>query len=212
MVSDAGCFIDRFLSSGVHLAMTGGLSAGTTIAASIRGDIDETTAAQWHTSNVREGYARFLLVILSAYKQMMHQDEPVLSDYNEDNYNHAFNFFKAGLSSQRHTRYKPTSMSVIQGTIDSSDKFSQTKFSKTIDFLIKAFGPSFTNDSTKKKVGEGVKDLDREGRLSVEDLDAPREIHTHHSSVVLKIDSFTTDTVDGRLPRLKRCNLTLVQA
>ncbi|MCJ1399667.1 hypothetical protein MMC11_002869 [Xylographa trunciseda] len=38
VVGDAGCFIDPFFSSGVHLAMTSGLSAGTTIAASIRGD------------------------------------------------------------------------------------------------------------------------------------------------------------------------------
>ncbi len=99
VVGNAGCSIDPFFSSGVHLAMMGGLSAGTTIAASIRDDVDETTAAQWHTSKVREGYARFLLVVLSVYKQMMHQDEPVLSDYNEDNFNRAFSFFKPGLSS-----------------------------------------------------------------------------------------------------------------
>ena len=43
----AGCFIDPFFSSGVHLAVTGALSAGTTIAASIRGDCSETSAAQW---------------------------------------------------------------------------------------------------------------------------------------------------------------------
>ena len=99
MVGDAGCFIDPFFSSGVNLAMTSGLSAGTTISASIRGDVAEATAAQWHTSKVREGYARFLLVVLSAYKQMMHQDEPVLSDFNEDNFDRAFSFFKPGLSS-----------------------------------------------------------------------------------------------------------------
>ena len=47
IVGDAGCFIDPFFSSGVHLAVTGALSAGTTIAASIRGDCSETAAAQW---------------------------------------------------------------------------------------------------------------------------------------------------------------------
>lgn len=98
VVGDAGCFIDPFFFSGVHLAMTGGLSAGTTIAASIRGDVDEHTAAQWHTSKVREGYARFLLVVLSAYQQMMHQEQPVLSDHNEDNFDRAFSFFKPGTS------------------------------------------------------------------------------------------------------------------
>ena len=47
IVGDAGCFIDPFFSSGVHLAVTSALSAGTTIAASIRGDCNETSAAQW---------------------------------------------------------------------------------------------------------------------------------------------------------------------
>ena len=96
VVGDAGCFIDPFFSSGVHLAMNSGLSAATTIAASIRGDVDETTAAQWHTSKVREGYARFLFVVLSAYKQMMNQSEPVLSDHDEDNFDRAFSFIKPG--------------------------------------------------------------------------------------------------------------------
>lgn len=211
VVGDAGCFIDPFFSSGVHLAMTGGLPAGTTIAASIRGDVDETTAAQWHTSKVRDGYARFLLVFLSAYKQMMHQDQPVLSDYNEDNFDRAFSFFKPGLSSQRHTRCKLTSLSLTQGTVDSSDKLSQAEFSKTIDLLIKAFDPSLTNDSTKTNFGEGVIEPAREGQLSAEDLDALRAIRTYHSSVVLNIDSFNTDIVDGRLPKLERGHLTLVQ-
>jgi hypothetical protein len=95
-VAPAPLTVDPFFSSGVHLAMTSGLSAATTIAANIRGDIEEDDAAKWHTSKVREGYARFLLVVLSAYKQMMHQDEPVLSDLNEDNFDRAFSFFRPG--------------------------------------------------------------------------------------------------------------------
>jgi len=213
VVGDAGCFIDPFFSSGVHLAMTGGLSAGTTIAASIRGDVDESTAAQWHTSKVREGYARFLLVVLSAYKQMTHQDEAVLSDYNEDNFDRAFSFFKPGRSPHKLSEgQKLTPMPVIQGTVDSSDKLSQTEITKTIDFLIKAFDPKFTIGATKADGGEGVEDPARENLLSAEDLNALSAIRTHHSSVVLNIDSFTTDIVDGRLPRLERGHLTLVQA
>lgn len=94
IVGDSGCFIDPFFSSGVHLAITGGLSAGATIAASIRGDCTEDEAAHWHSTKVREGYARFLLVVLSAYKQMQHQYQAVLSDFNEDNFDRAFSFFK----------------------------------------------------------------------------------------------------------------------
>ena len=94
IIGDAGCFIDPFFSSGVHLAMTGALSAATTICAAIRGDCDEETAGNWHDRKVKEGYSRFLLVVLSAYKQMGHQGEAVLSDFGEDNFDRAFNFFK----------------------------------------------------------------------------------------------------------------------
>jgi len=40
LVGDASCFIDPFFSSGVHLAMTGALSAAVTICAAMRGDCE----------------------------------------------------------------------------------------------------------------------------------------------------------------------------
>jgi flavin-dependent dehydrogenase len=40
LVGDASCFIDPFFSSGVHLALAGGLSAAVTICAAIRGDCE----------------------------------------------------------------------------------------------------------------------------------------------------------------------------
>ena len=51
-------FIDPFFSSGVHLAMTGGMSAAATIAASIRGDCAEAVAALWHSKRVAISYTR----------------------------------------------------------------------------------------------------------------------------------------------------------
>ncbi|RYP03456.1 hypothetical protein DL764_005137 [Monosporascus ibericus] len=159
-------------------------------AASIRGNVDETTAAQWHTNKVRKGYACFLLVALSAYKQIMHQDPPVLSDYNEDNFDGAFSFFRP----------------VIQGTVDVSGKLTQAEFSKTIGFLIKVFNPKIIEASAKSTVGERIA-----GQLWADNLDALRAIRTHHGSNLLNIDSFTTDVVDGCVPRLERGHLTLVQ-
>lgn len=47
IAGDAGCFIDPFFS-GVHLAMSGGLSSADTVAAAIQGNCDEITAASWH--------------------------------------------------------------------------------------------------------------------------------------------------------------------
>ena len=98
IIGDAGCFIDPFFSSGVHLAITGALSAATTICATIRGDCNEETAGKWHSNKVKEGYSRWLLVVLSAYKQMCNQHEHVLSDFGEDNFDRAFNFFKPSKS------------------------------------------------------------------------------------------------------------------
>lgn len=94
IVGDAGCFIDPYFSSGVHLALTGGLAAAATIAASIRGDCDESAAADWHSKKIGDAYTRFLLVVLSAYQQIRNQEKPVLSDFDEDNFDRAFSFFR----------------------------------------------------------------------------------------------------------------------
>ncbi len=39
-------------------------------------------------------FLRFLLVVLSAYQQIRHQNEPVLSTEKEDNFDRAFDFFR----------------------------------------------------------------------------------------------------------------------
>lgn len=94
MAGDAACFIDPFFSSGVHLALAGGLSAAVTVAASIRGQVTEVGAASWHSNKVAEGYTRFLLVVSSALKQIKAQDQPVLTDWDEKTFDRAFNHFR----------------------------------------------------------------------------------------------------------------------
>ena len=96
VVGDAGCFIDPYFSSGVHLALVSGLSAATTISAVIKGDCEEPVAAKWHSSKVADGYARFLLVVTSAYRQIRNQKEFILSDIGADNIDEAFDFFRPG--------------------------------------------------------------------------------------------------------------------
>ncbi|KAH9174675.1 hypothetical protein EDB89DRAFT_458615 [Lactarius sanguifluus] len=105
IVGDAGAFIDPFFSSGIHLAMTGGLSAAASIAASIRGDCSESEAAEWHSQRVGVSYTRFLIVVLSAYKQMRAQSKDVLCDIGEDNFDKAFSFLRPGMGQI----YKPRS-------------------------------------------------------------------------------------------------------
>jgi flavine halogenase len=200
IVGDAGCFIDPFFSSGVHLAITGALSAAATICAAIRCDCDEETAGKWHSNKVKEGYSRWLLVVLSAYKQMCNQGEPILSDFGEDNFDRAFNFFKPSkfdlscLPYPASTGTQPNLplLLVIQGTADVSSKLTQSEFSKALDFVVKAF--------------------DRKGEVDLtneEEQKVFNEIRTTQSQNMDNIQSFTMDVIDGRLPRLERGNLGL---
>jgi flavin-dependent dehydrogenase len=99
IVGDAGCFIDPFFSSGVHLAVASGLSAAATICASIKGQCTEHEALAWHSKKVAEGYTRFLLIVLSALKQIRESDEPVLSDWDDEGFERAFAHFRPSKSS-----------------------------------------------------------------------------------------------------------------
>jgi len=94
IIGDAGCFIDPYFSSGIHLAVAGGLTAATTICAAIRGDVSEPQAAEWHSKKVADAYLRFMLVVLSAYRQIRSQEEPVLTDIDEDSFDRAFALFR----------------------------------------------------------------------------------------------------------------------
>jgi flavin-dependent dehydrogenase len=99
IIGDAGCFIDPFFSSGVHLAVTGGLSAAVTICATERGHCDPRKAAEWHSAKISDSYNRFLLVVTSCLKQIGDRDEPVLTEWNEGNFDRAFDIFQPGMSS-----------------------------------------------------------------------------------------------------------------
>jgi flavin-dependent dehydrogenase len=94
VAGDAGCFIDPYFSSGVHLAVASGLSAAASICAAIRGNCNETDAAKWHTAKVATGYTRFLLVVMSALKQITRREELVLGDIDEKSFDRAFSLFR----------------------------------------------------------------------------------------------------------------------
>ncbi|KAK6078946.1 hypothetical protein SCUP234_05872 [Seiridium cupressi] len=138
IIGDAGCFTDIFFSSGVHLAITHALSAATSIAASIRGDVDEVVAAQWHSSKIAEGYSRFLLLVLSAYKQIRPSESFNAGDFSQEGFDREFGIFQ----------------SVTGGSQNDTGKITQEEFSHTYEFLIKAFKVHFdhTDGLTKKDV------------------------------------------------------------
>jgi hypothetical protein len=60
LTSKPSAFIDPFFSSGIHLAMTSGLSAAVSICAAVRGDCSEVDAAAWHTKRFSLSYTRFV--------------------------------------------------------------------------------------------------------------------------------------------------------
>ncbi|KAH9895211.1 FAD/NAD-P-binding domain-containing protein [Cubamyces lactineus] len=126
VVGDAGSFIDPFFSSGVHLAMTGALSAAASIAASIRGDCAEAESAAWYSNRVSVSYTRFLIVVLSAYRQIRAQSEGVLADIEESNFDRAFTFLRP----------------VIQGGADMGARLSEDEVQKALDFCVHLFDPT----------------------------------------------------------------------
>ncbi|KAJ6449346.1 putative halogenase [Mycena sanguinolenta] len=127
--------IDPFFSSGVHLAFASGLSAASTIAASIRGQCTEAEAIAFHNAKTGTSYTRFLLVVLSVYRQITAQAAPVLSDIDEDNFDRAFDFLRP----------------IIQGTADADANANADReqavateetIQRTMDFCQHALGPT----------------------------------------------------------------------
>ncbi|RDA83831.1 hypothetical protein CP532_5141 [Ophiocordyceps camponoti-leonardi (nom. inval.)] len=125
IAGDAGAFIDPLLSSGVHLALTGGLSAAATIMASMKGDLDEQAAASWHSKKQSESYYRVFLTVSAFMEQIWSQEKPVIHDANEDGYQRAF------------LTLKP----VMQGAVDvqSEKELSKADVNKVLDFCSHAF-------------------------------------------------------------------------
>ncbi|PHH66063.1 hypothetical protein CDD81_588 [Ophiocordyceps australis] len=215
IAGDAGSFIDPFFSSGVHLALSGGLSAATTICAALRGDCDEKFAASWHDKKTAESYTRFLVVVSSALKQIRAQDQPVINDFDEDTFERAFDLFRP----------------IIQGQADSDfkGKLSQAEISKTVEFCFKAFAHVSYED--KEALVKKLKDLgldgdahDEKNRQALDELE--KKLTPEERSILttlkgrrmvrpedsLNIDNFTLDSIDGFAPRLERGRLGLASA
>ena len=215
IAGDAGSFIDPFFSSGVHLALSGGLSAATTISAAIRGDCDENTAAAWHDKKTSESYTRFLLVVSSALKQIRSQDQPVISDFDEDSFERAFDLFRP----------------IIQGTADADTKgkLTQSEISNTVEFCFRAFAHvSFEKKEALvqklKALGHDADASDEANSMALEEIEKQLTPEEQQILVTLKgrrmvrpedslnIENFLLDSIDGLGPRMERGNLGLQAA
>ncbi|TFK44724.1 hypothetical protein BDQ12DRAFT_673465 [Crucibulum laeve] len=210
MIGDASAFIDPFFSSGVHLALLGGLTAATSIAASIKKQCTEAEAAKFHDIKVSTAYTRFLLVVMSAYKQIRAQTINVLADVDEDNFDRAFDILRP----------------VIQGTADVGKKLTEDELQKTMDFCKDVFAP--TDPELHEAVGarlhpellapnapilseaeitKAVAPGDEDAKLVLNRLNARKHVNTLYKGP----DNLQVDSVDGYIANLVHGALGLVK-
>ena len=230
IAGDAGCFIDPYFSSGVHLAYASGLSAAMTICAARKGDCDELAAAKWHSSKVAEGYTRFLLVVMSAMKQIRGGDEPVLSDWDDDGFDVAFDAFRPStfffffLNLQNLRGNLADFVAVIQGTADADvgGKLTHEEVVKTVDFCLNAFKE--TTPEERKKVLDklasinGVTSVGDDSKESLEKLteDEVSILTNIRAKQMLRMEDsvnlkhFGSDAINGLAPNLVTGKLGLV--
>ncbi|KAF3912942.1 hypothetical protein ABW20_dc0110642 [Dactylellina cionopaga] len=211
---DAGSFIDPLFSSGIHLAITSGLSAATTIAASIKGDCDEQTAGSWHSKKTVESYSRFFLLVSGATKQIRQQHEPIIQDMNEEGFQRAFDLFRP----------------IIQGTVDtdSAGKMTQSDIKKVLDLCFKAF--TYVPPERKEGLFNKLRSLSfLSGKTNMAEIGTHDDLWKHLTTEEVEVleilrsrrmtcedpfqmDSFTLDTIDGLAPNMVRGKLGLVKS
>ncbi|KAJ7663053.1 hypothetical protein B0H17DRAFT_1144155 [Mycena rosella] len=202
-------FVDPFFSSGVHIAMTGALSAALTICASIKSEVAEETAQEWHDTKVGIAHTRFLFVVLGAYQKMHLQAYPILSDVNAKNFDEAFKMFRP----------------VIYGLADSSKELTDAKVQEMMDTCRSFFDP-YVNEEHVKAVRQryGTEVIQMEspvlGRQKIKDLvkddaDAERVLNKYDVLRVFSDDVEAThmgrDPLLGYIATVKRGELGLTK-
>ncbi|KAF7340715.1 Sulochrin halogenase [Mycena sanguinolenta] len=197
IVGDAGAFIDPYLSSGVHLAISSGLSAAASICASMKGEYSEEDAIRFHHAKVHTSYTRFVLIIRSVYEHIRSQEATTLSGTDEDNFDRAFSQFKP----------------VIQGNIDAGSNMTEGDRARLIEFYSRhAFEPSMPEErhDLLEKFGDPIKSLN-----SADDVQSTAILRSMAVRKLLSvdetnhIDNYVADAVEGFRLRLRRGNIGL---
>ncbi|CEJ93503.1 hypothetical protein VHEMI09085 [[Torrubiella] hemipterigena] len=195
IAGDAGCFIDPFFSSGVHLAMNSALSAATTICASLRGHCSEDDAVAWHSRKVAEAYTRFLMVVSGSLEQVYAREVPILNEVDEPGFDTAFEHFKP----------------IIQGTIDAGGKLSATDVSQSIEFCTSVIEKIESGCLAGLGPGENAPGGERGciTTLSPSQHCDETMMKIVRLNRVLDLDTFAVDVIHGMAPNMQRGNLGL---
>ena len=221
LAGDAGCFIDPYFSSGVHLALASGLSAAMTIQAVRRGDCNEFSAAKWHSNKVTEGYTRFLLIVMTVLRQLRQQEHAVLATEEEGGFESAFDFIKPGMPSAHNYRwvYDADLPPVIQGTADADvgNKHTKKEVASSVDFALSTFKKA--TPEMRKAVIEKVQHAGHEPeemeKLTPDELVVLNNIVSKQFELTKSekdLDNFANDVIDGLTPILKKGSLGLVKS
>ncbi|OKL55388.1 hypothetical protein UA08_09365 [Talaromyces atroroseus] len=201
VIGDAGCFVDPYFSSGVHLALTSGLSAAVSVQASRRGQADERSAAKWHTTKVSEGYTRFLLLVMTVLRQLRMKEAHLITTEEEEGFDMAFK------------KIQP----VIQGVADTetNDARVQKNAAEAVDFSLESF-------EVTPEMQRAVIDKIEKAQAAPETLEklTPEEVHILSGIVTrtferekdeLNLTSFTGDVIEGLSANLVRGDLGLIR-
>jgi flavin-dependent dehydrogenase len=193
VVGDAGCFVDPYFSSGMHLAMASGLAAATTIQASRLGHCSELDAATFHTTKVAEGYTRFLLLVMSVQRQLRMKDSQILTSDEEDGFDTAFRKIQA----------------VIQGAADTEteDALIQRKAVQSVDFALNSL------DVTPEQERAIIDKIDgSEEKLTADEVKILSEIvaRTFETKHTQNLDHFAGDVINGLSAHVVRGELGLL--
>lgn len=197
IVGDAGCFVDPYFSSGVHLALTSGLAAAVTIQASRRKQCDEFAAAKWHATKVSESYTRWLLFVMTFMRQLRMKQKPFVQDAKDSGFDAAFRAI----------------LPVIQGAADtrSEDADTQTRTAASVDLALQHM--QATPESVTTKVEQAQDKLTMLETLTAEEVAILNKLAKRtfeHEKGELKLMNFVGHIVDGLSARLAQGDLGLV--
>lgn len=117
LAGDAAAFIDPLFSSGVHLALVGGLASAATICASMRGEVSEAEAGQFHDRYVRKTYTRFVVMVAGFYNQIRQQNQVTLKGVEPKNFQDAFNLIQPVVSGNTDVNHRDLNLEVVEKTM-----------------------------------------------------------------------------------------------
>ncbi|MFE1880592.1 NAD(P)/FAD-dependent oxidoreductase [Streptomyces diastatochromogenes] len=75
LIGDAACFLDPLLSTGVHLALYGGLVGAAALASVRRGELPEAEGLTFFEAAYRRAYTRALALVSSMYETYQGKDD-----------------------------------------------------------------------------------------------------------------------------------------